>query len=58
MKVKTDLDELEASILEALKMWQAEIFNATVPSPPEDITDLIMNDVKRLLFKLARIKNK
>jgi len=58
MKSKNDLDKLEAGVLEALKMWQAEIESATVPTPPEDITELIMNKVKGLLLKLARIENK
>ena len=58
MKVKTDLDILEDHIFEILKGWQTEMFNATVPTPVGDIKDVIINEVKKLLFKLAKLENK
>jgi len=58
MKAKTDLDILEDHIFEILKGWQTEHYNATVPTPVGEIKDVIMNEVKKLLFKLAKLENK
>ena len=58
MKVKTDLDILEDHTFEILKGWQTEHYNATVPTPVGEIRDAIMNEVKKLLFKLAKVGNK
>lgn len=58
MKSKTDLDILEDHIFEILKGWQTEHYNATVPTPVGEIRDAIMNEVKKLLFKLAKVTNK
>ena len=58
MKSKTDLDILEDHIFEILKGWQTEHYNATVPTSVGEIKDLIMNEVKRLLLKLAKTENK
>ena len=58
MKAKTDLDILEDHIFEILKGWQTEHYNATVPTSVGEIKDVIMNEVKKLLLKLARVANK
>jgi len=58
LKSKTDLDILEDCIFEILKGWQTENYNATVPSSVGEIKDLIMNEVKALLLKLAKTENK
>ena len=58
MKVETELDLLEKRIFEILKGWQTEHYNATVPTPAGEIKDVIMNEVKKLLFKLAKVTNK
>ncbi len=58
MKQKTDLEILEGHIFEILKGWQTEHYNATVPTPVGEIKDAIMNEVKKLLFKLAKVANK
>ncbi len=58
MKSKTDLDILDDHIFEILKGWQTEHYNATVPSSVGEIKELIMNEFKRLLLKLAKTENK
>ena len=58
MKVKTDLDILEERTFGILKGWQTEHYNATVPTSIGEIKDLIMNEVKYLLLKLAKTENK
>ncbi len=58
MKAQTDLDILGDHIFEILKGWQTEHYNATVPTPVGEINEVIINEVKKLLFKLAKATNK